>query len=74
MKSPYIKATLDFSEFNLGDLGGLNLLFQSKRYQLRALLPELERVLKMFHKNLMKISDKEKLLNVDVENEHKWVP
>ena len=37
LKSPYIKATLEFSEFTPGDLVGLNMLFQSKRFKLHTL-------------------------------------
>ena len=74
LKSPYIKATLEFSEFVLGDLVGLNMLFHSKRFQLHTLLPELERVLIIFHNNFMKICDNMRLSNVDVNDEHKWVP
>ena len=50
------------------------MLFQPELFQLHALLPELERVLRMFHNNFMKIGGKEKVSNVDVEDEHKWVP
>ena len=55
LRSPYIKATLEFSEFVLEDLTGLNLLFQSNSFELHALLPELKRVLRMLHMNFMKI-------------------
>ena len=74
LKSPYVKATLEFSEFVLGDLTGLNLLFQSNSFRLHALLPELERVLRMLHNNFMKIDGKEALATVNVNDERKWVP
>ena len=50
------------------------MLFQSKRFKLHTLLPELERVLIMFHNNFMKIGDNVRISNADVNDEHKWVP
>ena len=74
LKSPYVKATLGFSKFVLGDLTGLNTLFQSNSFQLHALLPELERVLRMLHNNFMKIDGKEALANININDQRKWVP
>ena len=54
LKSPYVKATLEFTSFVLGDLVGLNKLFQSNSFKLHMLLPETERVLRMFILNFMK--------------------
>ncbi|KAK4319067.1 hypothetical protein Pmani_009961 [Petrolisthes manimaculis] len=54
LKSPYIKATLEFSSFVLGDFAGLNKNFHSNSFQLHLLLPETERVLRMFASNFMK--------------------
>ena len=34
LKSPYVKATLEFSSFVLGDLTGLNVMFQSNGFHL----------------------------------------
>lgn len=54
IKSPYIQATLEFTSFVLGDLVGLNKLFQSNSFKLHMLLPETERLLKMFGSSYMK--------------------
>ena len=35
LKSPYIKATLEFCDYVLGDLTGLKLMFQSDTFQLQ---------------------------------------
>lgn len=51
---PYMKATLEFSSFVLRDLAELNKMFQSDSFQLYLLLPETERVLRMFDANFMK--------------------
>ena len=74
LKSPYIKATLQFSDFVLEDLTGLNLLFQSNSFKLHALLPELRRVLQMLHMNFMKIDGNDSLADVTINDESKWVP
>ena len=49
LKSPYVKATLEFMNFVLDELVGLNGLFQSDYFQLHALHPELFRVPKCLH-------------------------
>lgn len=54
LKTPYVKATLEFTSFVLGDLVGLNKLFQSNSFKLHMLLPEIERVLWMFVLKFMK--------------------
>jgi hypothetical protein len=43
-KSSYIKATLEFSSYVLGDLNGLNVMFQSNSFYLHRLLQEVEHV------------------------------
>ena len=50
----YVKATLEFTSFVLGDLVGLNKLFQSNSFKLDLLQPETERVLRMLSLNFMK--------------------
>ena len=74
LKSPYVKANLDFCDFVLGNLTGLNLLFQSNSFQLHALLPELERVLRMLFNNFMKIDSQVALAELNANDESKWVP
>ena len=56
LNSPYVKTTLEFMNFVLDELVGLNRLFISDNFQLHALHPELLRVIKMFALNFMKRS------------------
>ena len=74
LKSPYVKATLEFCDFVLGDLSGLILLFQSNSFQLHTLLPKLKRVLRMLFNNFMKIDSLVALAELNANDESKWVP
>ncbi|XP_066941049.1 uncharacterized protein [Macrobrachium rosenbergii] len=73
LKSPYIKATLEFTSFVLGDLVSLNTLFQSNSFKLHMLLPESERVLRMFGSNYMKRESISFKVST-YEDESKWLP
>ena len=42
LRSPYIKGTLEFMDFVLGDLTGLNTMLKSESFKLHRLLPEVE--------------------------------
>lgn len=76
LKGPYVKATLEFTSCALGDLVGLNTLFQAEDFfQLHKLLPEIQRVIRSFCNNFMKhheIPSSEKLQDLDVDDEMKW--
>ena len=72
IKSPYIKPTLEFTSFVLGDLAGLNKLFQSNNFKLHMLLPETERILRMFGLNYMK-RDSIHFKVALFEDESKWL-
>ena len=56
LKSPYVKATLEFMEFVFEEFSGLTCLFQSDTFQLHRLYSELRRVIKMFSLNFLKRS------------------
>ena len=72
LKSPYIKATLEFSSYVLGDLVGLNTLFQSDGFKLHRLLPEVERVIRMYCQNFM-VNAPGHVSNIDVDDASKWL-
>ena len=72
LQSPYIKATLEFTDFVLGDLTGLNVMFQSESFKLHRLLLEVQRVVKMFCNNFMTTVDND-LNAINVDDERKWV-
>eukprot|EP00112_Aurelia_sp_Birch-Aquarium-sp1_P014236 Seg306.6 transcript_id=Seg306.6/GoldUCD/mRNA.D3Y31 product="Zinc finger protein 862" protein_id=Seg306.6/GoldUCD/D3Y31 len=72
LQTPYIKATLEFTDFVLGDLTGLNAMFQSESFKLHRLLHEIERVVKMFCNNFMSTVDSD-LNAIDVDDERKWI-
>ena len=73
LQSPYIKGTIEFMEFVLGDLAGLNAMFQSESFKLHCLLPEVERVLKVFCNSFLKTTIKN-VMAVDVDKEMDWHP
>eukprot|EP00794_Sanderia_malayensis_P014780 gene14780-16316_t len=74
LKSPYMQATLEFMQYVLGDISGLNMLFQSNDFKLHRFLPELTRVLKMFCNNFMHREAFKELKNINVEDQANWVP
>ena len=74
LKSPYVKATLEFSSFVLGDFTGLNVMFQSNSFQLHRLVPEIERVVQMFCNNFRKPTQQQQLDKINVDDESQWVP
>ena len=69
-----MQATLEFMQYVLGDLSGLNMLFQSNDFKLHRFLPELTRVLKMFCNNFMHRAAFKDLKNLDVEDKANLVP
>ncbi|CAM1331742.1 Uncharacterised protein r2_g4065 [Pycnogonum litorale] len=73
LKSRYVKATLEFSSFVLGDLTGLNVMFQSNGFHLHRLVPEIERVVRMFCANFMRSSKKCQLGKIDFDDELQWI-
>lgn len=73
MKCPGIKATIEFMDYVLGDLTGLNTLFQSNEFKLHRLLPEVKRVVRMFCLNFMK-RDEFAVETLNVDDEGKWLP
>lgn len=74
LRSPYVKATLEFTDYVLGDLTGLNKLFQSDRFKLHRLLPEVERVVRMFSQNFMAKPNRSiEFANINVDDESKWL-
>lgn len=73
LRSTYIEATLEFTDYVLGDLTGLNTLFQSDAFRLHRLLPEVERVIRMFCQNFM-VRETVQLGKIDVDDQSKWLP
>ena len=67
LKSPYVKATLEFCNFVLRDLIGLNLMFHSNGFQLHQLVQEVERVVRIFCKNFRKSVNGESIEKINVE-------
>ena len=75
LRSPYVQATLEFTDYVLGDLTGLNKLFQSDSFKLHRLLPEVERVVRMFSQNFMTKENRPvQFANINVNDESKWLP
>ena len=74
LRSNYIKATVEFAEFVLGDLNGLNVMFQSNNFYLHRLLSEVERVVRMFYSNCCKSARTKKLNEINVDDETQWLP
>jgi hypothetical protein len=75
LKSSYMKATLEFSDYVLGDLNGLNLMFQSNSFYLHRLLQETERVVRMFYTSFCKPPPRHLKLNqINVDDETQWLP
>lgn len=72
LKSTYVKATLEFCDYVLGDLTGLNVIFQSNGFQLHRLVTEVERVVKMLCQNFRKPI--QNLSNINVDDESQWLP
>ena len=72
LRSKYVKATLEFTDYVLGDLTGLNKLFQSEKLKLHRLLPEVERVIRMFSQNFM-INRYIEFAKINVGDESKWI-
>ena len=68
-----VKATLDFMDFVLGDLTGLNAMFQSESFQLHRFLHEVEWAVKMVCRHFM-LSAENDLQSIDVDDEGKWSP
>ena len=73
LRSPYVKATLEFMDFVLGNLTGSNVTFQSESFKLHHFLPEVERIVKMFSRNFMPSTGND-LQSIDVDDERKWSP
>ena len=73
-KSSYIKATLEFSSYVLGDLNSLNVMFQSNRFYLHRLLQEIERVVRMFYTSFCKPTRNQKLNEINVDDQTQWLP
>lgn len=72
LKSLYVKATLEFCDYVLGDLTGLNVIFQSNGFQLHRLVKEVERVVKMLCQNFRQPI--QSMNNINVDDEAKWLP
>ena len=53
----------------LGDLTGLNVMFQSNGFHLRRLVGEIERVVRMFCNNFMKSDELQQVGNIDVNDD-----
>ncbi|KAK3891156.1 hypothetical protein Pcinc_004946 [Petrolisthes cinctipes] len=72
LNSTYVKATLEFCDYVLGDLTGLNLIFQSNGFQLHRLVTEVERVVKILCQNFRKPI--QNLTDINVDDESQWLP
>eukprot|EP00794_Sanderia_malayensis_P015399 gene15399-16972_t len=73
LKSAYMQATLQFMQYVLGDISGLNILFRSNGFKLRRFLPELTRVVKMFWNNFVHREAFKEVKNINVEDKANWV-
>lgn len=75
LKSTYVKATLEFCDYVLGDLTGLNVMFQSNGFPLHRLATEVERVVKVLCQNFRKpMQNVQNLANINVDDESQWLP
>ena len=74
LRSSYVKATLEFSDYVLGDLNGLNIMLQSNSFYLHRLLQEVERVVRMFYTSFCKPARHLKLNEINVDHEMQWLP
>ncbi|KAK4315487.1 hypothetical protein Pmani_013402 [Petrolisthes manimaculis] len=72
LNSTYVKVTLEFCDYVLGDLTGLNLIFQSNGFQLHRLVTEVERVVKILCQNFRKPI--QNLTDINVDDESWWLP
>ncbi|GFN92271.1 Zinc finger protein kiaa0543 [Plakobranchus ocellatus] len=75
LKTPYVKATLEFINFVLADIVALDTQFQSDDFKLHRLLPEVQKILGMYCQNFMKeVLPVEKMssLHQDVDDDMKW--
>jgi len=70
LRSPHVKAPLEFMDFVLRDLTGLNAKLQSESFQLHRFLPD---VVKIFCRNFM-LSAENDLQSIEVDDEGKWRP
>ena len=73
LRSHYIKATFEFVDFVLADLTVLNALFQSNKFKLHRLLPEIEHVVRMFCTSFLRTINDD-LKKVDVDKIDNWLP
>ena len=74
LRSKYVKATLEFTDYVLRDLTGLNKVFQSEKFKLHRLRPEIERVIRMFTQNFMiKPNRYREFAKINVDDESKWI-
>lgn len=60
------------SDYVLGDLTGLNVMFQSNGFQLHRLVTEVERVVKVLCQNFRKPI--RNLAGINVDDESQWLP
>ncbi|KAK4320307.1 hypothetical protein Pmani_008813 [Petrolisthes manimaculis] len=72
LNSTYVKATLEFCDYILGDLTGLNLIFQSNGFQLHRLVTEVEHIVKILCQNFRKPI--QNLTDINVDDESWWLP
>ena len=73
LQSPYTKGTVEFMNCVLGNLTALNAMVQSESFKLHCLIPEVERVVKMFCHRFLKTVAKE-IMAIDVDMEANWRP
>ena len=71
LQSLYVKATAEFMDLVLGDQTALNAMFQSGSFKLHCLIPEGERVLKMFCHSFLKTVPQD-IVAIDVDREAYW--
>jgi len=70
LRSPHVKAPLEFMDFVLRDLTGLNAKLQSESFQLHRFLHEVEWAVKMVCRHFM-LSAENDLQSIDVDHEGK---
>ena len=59
-------------DYMLGDITGLNKLFQSETFKLHRLIPELTKVIKLYVSNLMDVTPDTDASSLDIDQPEMW--
>ena len=74
LHEPAIVATIEFMDSVLGDLTGLNKIFQSETFELHRLIPELTKVIKLYASNFMPVHPDSNALSINIDQQDQWLP